>query len=122
MCFFNRLVSPLFAHFSWLKVLGSPFQEEEEQRTRSLVSAHFTLQHLCLHRGMQEAMRNKSLLGTMAKKYGQKPRTVNICYSRFLLLLQAQVIMHRLRKCPVPGVLCQPGLRLSKEKDEILRG
>jgi hypothetical protein len=32
MCFFNRLVSPVFAHFAWLEVLGSLFQEEEEQR------------------------------------------------------------------------------------------
>lgn len=84
-------------------------------------SACFTLKRLYLHRGMQEAVQNKSLLGTMAKKYRHKPRAVNICHSRLLVFLQAQA-MHRLGKCPVPEVLCQPGLCLSKEKGEVLRG
>lgn len=123
-CGFYRLVSPLFAHFPWLEVLGSLFQEEEEQRTRSLILLTFcSLSSKCLllHRGKQEAVRNKSLLRTMAKNYGHKPSTVNTCHSRFLLFLQAQA-MHRLGKCPVPEVLCQPGLCLSKEKGEALRG
>lgn len=99
--FFYRLISPLFAHFPWLEVLGSLFQEEEEQRTRSLISAGSPLKCFYLHRDMQEAVRNKSPGGTMAKKYGHKPSPVNICHSRFLLVLQAQSYSRdRQMSCP----------------------